>query len=96
MPFAVSSSSGVHRFLVGDVAGCSSLSRLNANSTWGRLCLRRERVREERLVQAITLDRAVALAGGRPVSLLKIDAQGHDYEIVRAASDAWPATTAGA
>ncbi len=73
LPIAVSAEGGPANFSVSSVSGCSSLMEINANTTWGKWCIDRT---ERRSIQTISLDQAVRYAGNRPVSRLKIDAQG--------------------
>ena len=79
LPYAVSEHAGVQTFNVSTVSSCSSLVRMNHSNNWGRACLD---TLEERQVDAITLQTALALAGGLPISYLKIDAQGMDFRIL--------------
>jgi len=80
LPFAVAPSAGQKVFSVSQVAGCSSIMP-TSNSSFANFCMAQ---REERTVPAINLSSAIALAGRRPIRFLKIDAQGVDFDIVRA------------
>jgi len=88
LPLAVGPRAGTATFNVGHVAGCSSLLQLANNKTggWAKWC---RNVVETRTVPAILLTSALALSPATlPIQLLKIDAQGADLSIIRAAQKA--------
>ena len=85
LPLAVGERAGAPTFRVGHRAGCSSLLQLAHPATGGWATWCKDMV-EERTVPSITLRSAIALSGDvMPIRLLKIDAQGADLGIVRAA-----------
>ena len=82
LPFAVSPTSGPMQLHVSGIAGCTSLQAQQARSKqWVPFC---NRPLENRLVQAVTLRDVLELAGARPVRVLKVDAQGVDFQLVDA------------
>ena len=83
LPIAVSPRGGTFDFHVAQQAGCSSLLEHNRNSTWGHNC---DAELETRRVESITLAQALALLPAHlPIRMLKIDAQGVDFQLIRAA-----------
>ncbi|KAJ1624294.1 hypothetical protein T492DRAFT_273514 [Pavlovales sp. CCMP2436] len=81
LPLAVSEAGGSLTFTVSDVAGCSSLRKVNPGSKWGRFC---RKTLERRVVPSITLTDAINLVPPNlPIRLLKVDAQGVDFDILR-------------
>lgn len=83
LPLAVSPRGGQVAFHVSPTAGCSSMLRMrsDASGTWAQNCAGSQ---EERVVPSISLAAAIALAGGRQISLLKLDAQGVDLALLQA------------
>ncbi len=83
LPLAVSPSGGPVNFTVGTTAGCSSILPVaDASAAAAGWCGHRL---ETRRVPSISLMTAIGLLGDTlPVELLKIDAQGADFELVRA------------
>lgn len=98
LPFAVSPHGargrrdGMSPINVSRIAGCSSLVPFNENnSVWGQQCFTRDHRNggtfESRLVPTISIDQALRLAPSHlPIEKLKLDAQGLDFKIVRAAA----------
>ena len=88
LPMAVSPNGGAINFTVSEVAGCSSMRPISGDTGWaptlaqGQSC---SKVLETRVVPSVTLSRALRLVGNRCVQLLKLDAQGVDFELVRSA-----------
>lgn len=84
LPLAVSPTGGPINFTVGHIAGCSSMLPVaNARSAFASWCGSR---RETRIVPSISLETAIGLLGpDLPISVLKIDAQGVDFKLLKAA-----------
>jgi len=83
LPLAVSTAGGSMTLTVGRNAGCSSLYSVNQGSSWGRGC---KQALEQRQVPSINLSQALRLSGALPIKLLKIDAQGADFKLIRTLS----------
>jgi len=81
---------GPRTFNVGNNSGCSSMLPLNMNSHRLAWC---RNVAQQRRVMSITLSRLLNLMG-RPVDLLKLDAQGLDLAIVESGAPAGEAELA--
>lgn len=82
LPLAVSPTAGPVPLHVSRISGCSSLrAQQNTSRQWVTFC---NQPMEDRLVEAITLSDALALAGARPIRLIKVDAQGIDFQLVNA------------
>jgi len=95
LPFAVTPHArrhGLASINVSRIAGCSSLVPFNENTTWGSQCFTDARgggMFEQRLVPAISISNALALAPAHlPIAKLKLDAQGLDFKMLRAAGGA--------
>ena len=101
LPFAVAphdndSNGGLSTINVSRIAGCSSLMAFNEQAKWGEHCYTRGKkdssgnaggIMESRLVPTISITKALRLAPSHlPISRLKIDAQGLDSQILRAAA----------
>jgi hypothetical protein len=85
LPLAVSERGGPVTFTVGSVAGCSSLRTVNTASRWGHHC---KRTLERRLVDSVSLTRALRMVPAElPISMLKLDAQGVDFDLLRTLDD---------
>lgn len=81
LPLAVSTSRGATTMHISRIAGCSSLRASRRGGEKDSECRRQS---ERRVVPAITLGDALALAPAElPVRLLKLDAQGLDLAILR-------------
>ena len=82
LPIAVSPNGGPVNFTVGTTAGCSSMMPLaNARAAAAAWCGSQL---ETRRVPSISLPTAIGLLGDTlPISFLKIDAQGADFELIR-------------
>ena len=80
-PLAVSTTEGQQTIRVHAVSGCSSLLPLNTQKYWASHC---QKVAEKRTVGTLTLERALAMTGTLPVKLIKLDAQGMDFKVVKA------------
>ena len=94
LPFAVAPrarKSGLAPINVSRIAGCSSLMPFNENTTWGSQCFSHDPQAgggtfESRLVPTIGITQALALAPAHlPIEKLKLDAQGLDFDILKAA-----------
>ena len=89
LPLAVSPAGGMLSFNVAQTAGCSSLAKLSPHGRWGSIC---RASLERRRVPSITLTAALRLAGAvkgaLPVSKLKIDAQGVDFDLINSTDPA--------
>lgn len=83
LPLAVSPRGGPINFTVGTTAGCSSmLPIVDAGAAAAAWCGSRL---ETRRVPSISLPTAIGLLGDTlPISFLKIDAQGADFELIKA------------
>lgn len=81
LPMAITETGGPVNFNVGSVAGCSSVLAVNTSTTWGQWCAESL---EQREVPSLSLSSAIALAGAKPIELVKIDAQGVDVSLVMA------------
>jgi len=84
LPLAVSPMGGPVNFTVGHVAGCSSMLPVaDARRAFTSWCGAR---REMRVVPSVSLETAIGLLGpDLPISVLKIDAQGVDFKLLKAA-----------
>lgn len=84
LPFAVTPHGGPIDFSVGMVAGCSSMLPIaNARAAAAAWCGQQM---QRRRVPSISLETAIGMLGPTlPISRLKIDAQGADFELLRAA-----------
>lgn len=85
LPLAVAPSvapNGLSTMTIGAMAGCSSVMAVNRKAQWGHGC--KESI-ERRTVPTINVSAALALTT-LPISLLKVDAQGLDFRLVRALS----------
>jgi len=85
LPFAVTpSSTGGNIVLnVSPIAGCSSTAKVKRTGFSGRLC---KTVSERRLVDSLGLVQVLNMTRPKPIRILKIDAQGIDYALVRSVS----------
>ena len=81
LPVAVSTHGHEANITVHRWAGCSSLSDLNKDANYARLCQQGQV--EKRRVPTITLEKTISLVPAHlPIRLLKLDAQGTDIQLL--------------